>query len=135
MYWILKLGSLDRNSGYNLRLDTETGMETSQSTSEKIRENLKRQWAAGERSGHSDKMKKKWQSDPLRRKRQGEMFSKMRTKYEYKVTGPDNVSKTVLYKELQVSGLQNVLANFHRNKSNRVTCRGFIVERIPRGEA
>ena len=53
--------SIDKNKGYNKRIDTEGGMEVSSETSKKISNRLRKEWKNGVRSGHSEKLKKSWE--------------------------------------------------------------------------
>lgn len=134
LFWITELNTIDRNHGYNLRLDSSTGMITSQSTSEKISANLRRQWRDGIRDNHSQKMKDIWSNDPKRKLQQSTLLRKYRTKYDYNVHHPDGTVETCQYSRLIELGLKNVIANFHRKKSNDVMCKGFRVVRFNKGE-
>ena len=133
-FWILELRTLDRNYGYNLRMDDDRGLITNPETSIKMSNNLKKQWADGIRDGHSDKLKKKWESDPHRRELQSLLFTKYKTKYEYEVYINDEV-KVLLYKDLIELGLGNVVSSFHRKGTNDVMCKGIRVIRKPLGES
>ena len=62
LFWIGRLRVTDRNVGYNLRLDSSTGMVTHSETSIKISNRLKKEWSEGVRDGHSDKLKVSWES-------------------------------------------------------------------------
>ncbi|SPL81338.1 hypothetical protein [Yersinia phage fEV-1] len=134
LWWMMTLNSIDRNHGYNLRLDSSTGMVTSQSTSEKISNSLKQQWRDGKREGHSEKMKQHWGNSPDRRDQQSEIMSRHRTKYEYEVHHPDGHVETCGYKRLCELGIKNVISNFHRQESDDVACKGFRVIRFNKGE-
>jgi len=130
LHWMLKLNSIDSTIGYNLRLDTSTGMIAHPKTIAKIRKNITAQWAAGIRDGHSEKLAKSWAGDPDRKKGQSARMSKTLTKWKYLVTFPDNVTSALNYIDLKHCGLATVLSNFHRQKSDIVKCKGYIVERI-----
>lgn len=132
--WMVRLKSTDRNHGYNLRMDTSTKMITSIETSEKISNNLRKQWANGVRDGHSQKLRDRWANDPERRKKQGESFSQIKTKFEYEVHHPNGDIEQCLYSRLVELGLKNVISNFHRQNSNDVECKGFRVIRFNKGE-
>lgn len=54
LVWIINFNTTDRNCGYNLRLDSSSGMLAHADTKSKISKNLKRQWAEGIRDGHSE---------------------------------------------------------------------------------
>lgn len=49
LYWIEKLSSTKRKFGYNLRLDSSTGMITHEETKKKISERVKKEYADGTR--------------------------------------------------------------------------------------
>jgi len=134
LFWMVKLKSTDRNHGYNLRMDSSTGMITSSETSKKISENLKKQWASGVRDDHAEKLREKWASDPERKRKQGESFRQIKTKYEYEVHHPDGVVESCLYSRLVELKIKNVITNFHRQNSNDVMCNGFRVIRFNKGE-
>lgn len=132
--WMISLKSTLRNNGYNLRMDTSTKMICSAETSEKISNNLKRQWANGVRDGHAEKLREIWAKDPERVKRQGVTFSQIKTKYEYQVHHPSGEVEFCFYNRLVNLGLKNVISNFYRSKSNDTTCKGFRVLRFSKGE-
>lgn len=134
LHWMLSLNSTHRTRGYNLRMDSSTGMHVSTETSEKISSNLKQQWANGVRDGHSQKLKDKWASDPQRRLNQGLTFSRLKTKYTYEVHHPCGKKESCDYKRLCELKLQNVGSNFYRRNSDDVTCKGFRIIRHARGE-
>jgi group I intron endonuclease len=129
LYWMKKSGSTDRQFGYNLRMDSSTGMVTSPETSLKMSENLKRQWAAGIRDGHSEKLKKKWASDPERVRIQGELFSHLKTKYEYEVHHPTGEVEFCKYNRLLELRIGSVLSTYHRRSVSDAVCKGFRVIR------
>jgi group I intron endonuclease len=127
--WMTVLKSTDRRYGYNLRFDTSGGMVAHSETSEKIRANLRRQWASGVRNGHSELMKAKWASDPDRVRRQTEWFREKRTKFVYVVKPPRGRTITVKYQKLKELGLANVIATMHRSKADDVMFKGYRVIR------
>lgn len=128
LWWMNYLDSLNRHKGYNLRSDSSTGMHTHDDTKQKISERLKREWEQGIRSGHSDKLKESWKSRD--RVAQGKMFSASLTKYSYVVTKDDGTTDVCTYKELQGLGLSNVIAKFHKKKSNLEKFKGVTIERV-----
>lgn len=132
--WICKLKSTDRNHGYNIRMDSSTGMVTSPETSAKISKNLKDQWAKGMRREHSDKLIKNWANNPERRMEQSLTLSRIKTKYTYEVHRADGSFEKCSYKDLQRLGLANVMSSFHINKSSVVVFKGFTIKRFPKGE-
>ena len=127
-YWIEKLESTNRIYGYNFRLDSESGMITSRETSNKISNNLKRQWAEGLRKQHSEKMIESWK-DKQRLTNQSLLLSKILTKYDYVVVFPNGESEICSFKRLKELGLQTSISSFHRNKSNFCTCRNHQITR------
>lgn len=133
-FWIEQFRSTERNFGYNLRIDDErSGLITNPETSRKMSENLKRQWASGVRDSHSDKLKKSWKENPHRRETQSKLFTRYKTKYEYKVLLPEGV-RIMNYADLVEMGLHSVISNFHRKKSNDVVHKGIRIIRAPLGE-
>jgi group I intron endonuclease len=129
LYWMDTLNTCNKEYGYNLRRDTSTGMVVSEVTSKKISERLKKEWAEGKRDSHSEKLKESWKSRD--KKAQGEIFSKLKTKYFYNIEYPDGtILKEILYQELVSLGLKNVTATFHTKKKDKVAFKGFIIERV-----
>lgn len=131
LYWMDFYQSYEYCCGYNLRRDSETKMITHEKTSKKISERLKKEWKEGVRKNHSDKLKKKWEGNEERKKRQGDLLSKILTKYSYNLyTTEKEFIKNVLYKELIELGLKNCIATFHKKKLNTITFKGYIIERV-----
>jgi group I intron endonuclease len=123
LYWINLFNTL--KEGYNLRSDSDSRMIVHKKTSEKISNRLKKEWANGTRYQHSEKLKQSWKNSPQRVLQQSNLFSKLKTKYYYKI---DN--EIIDYKELEKRNLQNCLATFHRKRSNIILFKGFQVERV-----
>lgn len=133
--WMVQLNSTDRNHGYNIRMDSSTGMITSGETSEKISNNLRRQWANGVRDTHGQKLSENWANNPDRKKEQSILMSKNKTKYEYDIHSPNGIiEKSCGYKRLLELDLKNVISQFHRKNSNDVFYKGFRVIRFNKGE-
>lgn len=130
IYWMMTLNSTNRNKGYNIRMDSSTGMITAPETSVKISNNLKSQWAAGMRDGHSKKLKDNWCKNEDRRKLQKEIMRKSLTKYKYLVTNATGEITSCDYQQLVDMGLKNVIATFHKKNSNDVKFKGFNIKRI-----
>lgn len=128
LWWMNHFNSLNRHKGYNLRSDSSTGMHTHDETKRKISQRLKREWKQGLRNGHSDKLKENWKSRD--RSAQGKMFSASLTKYSYIVTKDDGTTDVCSYKELKELGLSNVIAKFHKKKSNFEKFKTVTVERV-----
>lgn len=134
LLWMTKLSSTKRESGYNLRMDSSTGMIVAAETSEKIRRNLKRQWSSGIRDAHGDKLKESWKLNPARRDAQSRLLSKIKTKYEYEITSPDGLQFKCDYAKLRELCLQNCMSTFHRTCKNEVKYKGYVIRRAPKGE-
>lgn len=115
LFWMRELNSTNRNRGYNLRMDSSSGMTTSQHTSEKISANLTRQWAEGLRDLHSEKLKKNWVDNPNRRIETGLIFSARLTKYKYVVERASGDTVECDFKKLCELGLRNILSTFSRS--------------------
>jgi len=131
LHWMCELQTTKGSKGYNLRLDSSTGMVTHAKTSEKISKNLKRQWAEGIRDGHSEKLKTAWKNDNTRKERQSEMFREYKTKYLYLVIGSDGTCFTLTYKGLKAFGLHtSVISCFNRHEGDTHQCKGYVVKRI-----
>lgn len=137
LVWIINFNTTDRNCGYNLRLDSSSGMLAHADTKSKISKNLKRQWAEGIRDGHSEKLKKSWaNASPLRRKEQTERFIKMRTKFTYVVHQSNGEKESCTYVRLKELGLHGAVGNMSRSKKNVTYLRdGTVVYRHPIGES
>lgn len=134
--WIENFNTLNRNYGYNLRLDSSTGLITNAETSIKMSNNLKNQWSSGVRKDHSEKLKKSWaEASPLRRKEQSQRFAQIRTKYDYSITYPNGLIETpVTYLKLKTLGIKSALGNMCRSGLNFTNCNGYYVTRKPKGE-
>lgn len=123
LYWMSIYDSL--NNGYNLRSDSDSRMIVNEKTSEKISNRLKKEWSEGIRSEHGKKLSENWKTTPERNKQQSELFSKLKTKYLYKIN-----NELLDYTQLKELGFQNVQATFHKKKSNIVTYKNTIIERV-----
>ncbi|WP_448043740.1 GIY-YIG nuclease family protein [Bradyrhizobium liaoningense] len=132
LFWIDRFDTTNRAKGYNLRRDSSTGMITHPETSAKIRANLLRQHAAGVRADHSAKLSARWASDPERRKAQGKLFSKIKTKWLYWMWRDDEDPMLVNYDRLREYGYSGVLSDFARYKTDFIEFKG---EKILRMEA
>ena len=133
LYWIETLNTCDKNHGYNLRKDSSTNMIVNDETKLKISERLKREWATGIRSNHSEKMKQLYEREPWRVAKIKSTFTKALTKYKYLVK-KENVDMICTYKELLDlglgDGLNNICRNFKKNGSTKTTHKGYIIERL-----
>jgi hypothetical protein len=130
LYWIETYNSLDKTKGYNLRSDTTSGMTTHSLTSEKISNRLKKEWNSGVRDLHSSKLKESWDRGDRDRSEQSEIMRKNLTKYSYLVE-LETGTVDVLYRQLVDLKLQGVIGKFAKEGSNRVTYKGYVIERVP----
>lgn len=126
--WMITLGTLDRAKGYNLRFDSSSATGVVQSTSDKIRNNLKRQWASGVRDGHSAKLKESWKGRD--RTEQSARFSAIKTKYEYVVTFPDGKVERCRYLRLVSLGLRNTMTALKRSGKDNAMVKKHHVQRV-----
>lgn len=127
LYWILKLNTTDKEIGYNLRLDSSTGMITHEMTSKKISDRLRNEWENGVRKDHGEKLKASWEFRD--REEQSKLMSKTLTKYVYDLYYDDHEEVDVLYKQLRDRGLAAVIGTFHRRKVSEAKCKGVKVVR------
>jgi len=130
LYWILHFNTLNRSKGFNLRLDIGGRMKVHGDTSKKISNNLKLQWANGERDGHSEKLKKSWENNSSRKEQQSLILKKNLTKYKYILTYSDSKKIIVDYSDLKKLGLHHSLSYFYRNGSNECICNGVHIIRV-----
>lgn len=131
LYWMQHFKSLDKNYGYNLRCDSDSKMIVHESTSKKISERLKKEWAEGVRSEHAKKVSKAWTSNPERMRLQSIEWSKTLTKYTYNIYTLNNILlETCNYKRLKELHLQNVIAAFYRKQTNIIKFKNLLIERI-----
>jgi group I intron endonuclease len=128
LYWIKKLDSTNRDKGYNIRLDSSTGMICSEETSKKISRRLKKEWKNGVRKEHSDKLKKFWKCKQ-KRKEQSKLFSKTLTKYIYFLES-EEITDFLTYKDMSNLGYKNVLHKFKVHQTDRVFFKGAFIRRI-----
>lgn len=132
LYWIVKFNTLDRQFGYNIRLDSSSGMLINKETSEKISNNLKEQWKNGTRKSHSFKLEKYWKNNFERKKEQSVILSKNLTKYVYNVY---NMDKELLYNYIKYVDLKNLKiypnSAFYKHKPfTIVKYKNLFVEKI-----
>lgn len=127
LFWIIHHQSTEQDKGYNLRLDTGTGMVVSPLTSQKISNRLKTEWSNGTRNGHSDKMKTNWETRD--RVAQATIMRSNLTRYKY-IVYFDQGTVEISYKELVELGMKNVLSSFIRKNSNKVMFKGVSIERV-----
>lgn len=132
LYWIKYYDSIDREFGYNLRMDSNTKMIVHKETSEKISNRLKKEWSEGIRSNHGKKLSENWSKNEDRKILQSQIMTNNLTKYIYKIYNLNNILiDEGGYKKLIEFNLKSVLSNFHRNKDkNIVQIKEYFVERI-----
>lgn len=135
LYWMRELGSTDRRRGYNLRMDSSSGMITHSETRERMSENLRAQWAAGVRSNHGEKLKAAWADATVeRRVQQAERMRSLRTKFEYEIRFPDGSTEVCDFRRLCELGLKSAPSSFARKRTDRVMIKGVQLTRRPIGE-
>lgn len=68
LFWMVEMGSTDPLKGYNLRMDSSTGMITHQSTRDKISKRVRSEYASGVRSPSttSDFFREYWKDGDLK---------------------------------------------------------------------
>lgn len=130
LYWMKIYDSCNRKKGYNLRQDSCTNMIVHEETSKKISKRLKKEWKEGNRKDHGKKLSQNWETNIGRKENQSLLFSKTLTKYKYNIYKNDILLYTYLYIDLKKNGFNSVLSNFHRQKSNIVKFKEFVIERI-----
>ena len=99
LYWMIKFDTTNKDVGYNLRMDSSTGMITHELTSKKISKRLRDEWSKGVRKDHGVKLKASWEFRD--RDEQSKLMSKTLTKYVYDLYYDDREEIGILYKELQ----------------------------------
>ena len=100
-------------------------------TSEKISKRLKKEWSEGIRSNHGKKLSENWSKNPDRKKEQSKIMSKNLTKYYYNIFDlENNFIEKCNYSRLKELKLQNVNADFHRKKLNKLKFKGFLIEKV-----
>lgn len=135
LWWIIHLDTVNRNRGYNLRLDVEGKMSTSPETSRKISKNLREQWSNGERNGHAEKLSNAWVGRDDWRETAAATLRKSITKWQYNVTNPNGECvANIRYSDLKSMSLEGCLSNFHRSSSNTVSFKNYTITRFPIGE-
>lgn len=132
LQWMIKLNTLNKSKGYNLRMDSSTRMYTHPSTSLKISNNLRQQWDSGMRDTHSEKLRESWAGDEERRKQQSKLLSKVKTKYKYLIkdciTGN---TEEVMYETLKERGIAaRCLSKFHRWKKDTIMIDNYEIQRV-----
>ena len=125
LYWMKVFDTLNHQKGYNLRSDSDSKMIVHELTRKKISERLKKEWKDGIRAEHSLKLSKNWKSTPERKRQQAKLMTGILTKWCYKVN-----DEILSYQELVEKGYKNVIATFHKKKSNIVKFKGQLIERV-----
>lgn len=127
LYWIKKLNTIDKNIGYNLRMDSSTKMIVHESTKVKNSIHSKRFWANGDHKDHSKKLKKHWET--RNRSKQSDVMANNFTKYHYFIEC-DKFTDFVTPKQLRELGYNNVTHTFYMHKTDRVFFKGAFIRRI-----
>lgn len=93
LYYILQYNSLNRDKGYNFRLDSESGMIPLESTRKKYSEALHRRYSnPEERIRVSKRTSKFWKENPDIKESMGNKIKKIKQKYRfYKMDEEENI--------------------------------------------
>lgn len=132
LYWITKLNALNKNIGYNLRLDSDTKCICSEETKIKIGERAKQDWINGCHNDHAKKLKEYWKNNDERKEQQSKLFSKLKTKYSYIIYDTNNnlITNSGDYSTLKKLNIHKAAPSaFSKNKCNEVTCKGYKIIR------
>jgi group I intron endonuclease len=130
LYWMNIFNSLHKDTGYNLRSDSDSRCIIHASTSLKISNRLKKEWSDGLRKDHSEKLSKNWKNNSNRKIKQSELFTKTKTKYTYILYIENEKQFECDYAKLKELNLQHVSARFFLLKSDKVYHKGYIIERL-----
>lgn len=130
LYWIKQYNSINSLYGYNLRMDSSTQMYVHEETSKKISARLKEEWKSGVRKDHSKKLKKSWENNFERKQNQSKLLSQIKTKYTYILSQDNKKIEECNFKRLKELKLQNCLATFKVKNENKISFKGYIIERI-----
>lgn len=129
LFWMNHYKSFDSDYGYNLRVDSSSGMIAHQLTRDKISNRLRNEWKSGIRDLHSEKLKESWNRGDRDRDQQSETMSRALTKYFYKITS-ESCSLVVKYKQLREMKLHGVIGKFAKYKCDIVQFKDYTIERI-----
>ena len=127
LFWMQYYNSTDKRYGYNLRMDSSTGMITHEKTKEKISRRLKKEWENGIRDNHSEKLKESWKNRD--KEKQSKILSKNLTKYKYIIEN-DFGKFEVYYENLCKMGYKNVVSTFHKKNCNEVIFKNARIKRV-----
>jgi len=131
LYWMTYFNTTNSNKGFNLRLESLGKVQTHSSTSIKISNRLKNEWATGIRKNHSLKLKANWNNNENRVTQQSAIMTKALTKYNYELyTLENDFIKKVLYAELKNLSLHGVIQKMHEKKINCVTFKNYIIKKV-----
>lgn len=102
LHWIINLNSLDKDSGYNLRLDSESGMITSEETRKKMSKSQTERYKDEEvRKKQSETMKKIRKENPELYKESYNKIAYKRRKYRIAKCNKDNGEIIKIYEIIQ----------------------------------
>lgn len=130
LFWMVHYNSFDMNHGYNLRVDSSSGMIVHDFTSKKISNRLKAEWSEGVRELHGIKLKESWDRNDRSRQEQSDRMAKSLTKYLYNISKDDYQLNSISYKELKKLNLHGVLGKYFKYKLDIVKFKGYIIERV-----
>lgn len=131
LHWMIKLSTLSRHYGYNLRYDTSTSTCVTDRTRSKISERLREEWSSGIRDEHSNKMVESWKRRGNEaRWQQSKLMSTLLTKYTYSVEFPDGHAESGMsYSDLKRLGIAGAVGNMSRNGTDSSLCHKHRVTR------
>lgn len=133
LFWMVELESTNLEKGYNLRMDSSTGMVTHDSTREKISDRLKKEYADGTRSAEEMGIffSKMWEDEQLKDQMR-QQVSESRRSFFIQSTKDDKV--------IAVWNGINQIMNHHRDykwqnvyaacNGSKKNYRGFLWKRV-----
>lgn len=133
LFWMVELSSTDSEKGYNLRMDSSTGMITHDSTREKISKRVKKEYADGTRSVEAVSIffREMWKDEDLKDQMRQQVSESRRsffiqsTKNDEIVAIWDGINQVMNHH--RDYKWQNVYAACNGNKKNY---RGFLWKRV-----
>lgn len=131
--WMVELGSTNLDKGYNLRMDSSTGMVTHDSTREKISKRVKKEYADGTRSieAVSAFFTEMWKDDELKNQMRQQVSESRRSFFIQSTKGGEIVAVWNGINQIMNHNRdykwQNVYAACNGSKKNY---RGFLWKRV-----
>jgi len=133
LFWMVELSSTDSETGYNLRMDSSTGMITHDSTREKISKRVKKEYADGTRSieAVSAFFTEMWKDDELKNQMRQQVSESRRSFFIQSKKGGEIVAVWNGINQIMNHNMdykwQNVYAACNGSKKNY---RGFLWKRV-----